>query len=539
MSEQLESWPYREARHVDEHLKRAESGDAKSDDDPVLFQTGFGPSGLPHIGTFSEVARTNWVRRAFSTVSDRPTKLIAFSDDMDGLRKVPENIPNGDMIAEHLGKPLCDIPDPFGEEDSFSGYMNAQLRSFLDSFGFDYNFVSSKDMYRGGEFNDGLLRILECYDEVRQVIIKTLRNPNRDEWSPFFPVCENCGKVNNTRVTDVHPKDGAVSYVCDQSFRGAEACGHSGTVPVTDGHVKVGWKVDWALRWYVLGVDYEMYGKDLIESAELSTEIVRALGGEPPAGMFYEMFLDENGAKISKSKGTGLSIDDWLQYGPLESLAWFIFKKPKKAKKLFFEVIPRSTDQYLEALHDYGVATESEQELDNPVYFIKDEEIDAGEEVTYESNISYSMILNLVSVLNTDDRDMVWDYLRRYDDRVDADKDVIDDLVDRALRYYREFVFPTKEYKLPDEEVMPGVEQLREFLDQYDGDDPEEIQTATYRAGKDNDIKLGKWFRSMYRMLLGQDRGPRLGTFIHLYGVEETLNLINERLAEKGAGNAD
>lgn len=532
MSEQFESWPYREAADIVEHLQRAEARGGKSQSDPVLFETGFGPSGLPHIGTFSEVARTSWVCRAFSELSDRPTKLLAFSDDMDGLRKVPENIPNGDMIAEHLGKPLCDIPDPFGEEESFSAHMNAKLCSFLDSFDFDYQFVSSKDQYRGGAFNDGLLRILECYDAVRDVIIPTLRNPNRDEWSPFFVVCENCGKVNNTRVTDVHPEDGTVSYVCDQSFRGAEACQHSGTVAVTDGHTKVGWKVDWALRWYVMGIDYEMYGKDLIESAALSSKIVRALGGEPPVGMFYEMFLDENGAKISKSKGTGFSIEDWMQYGPLESLAWFIFQKPKKAKKLYFEVVPRSTDQYLEARTEYGESTDANERLDNPIHFIEANRIDVGDEVSYRCGVSYSMLLNLVSVLNTDDRDIVWDYLRRYDDNVDEDDEIIDTLIDRALSYYRDFVLPTKEFQLPDEEVMVGVEQLREFLSDYDGDDPEEIQNATYRAGKDNDISLGKWFRSMYRMLLGQDRGPRLGTFIHLYGVDETLGLIDQRLAE-------
>ncbi len=532
MSEQLEAWPYREAREILDHLERAEKRDGKSKDKPVLFETGFGPSGLPHVGTFSEVARTNWVRRAFAQLSDRPTRLLAFSDDMDGLRKVPDNIPNADMVQQHLGKPLCDIPDPFGEEESFSGYMNAKLRSFLDSFGFDYEFISSKDKYRSGEFNSGLLRILECYDEVRNVIVPTLRKPSREDWSPFFPVCENCGKVNNTRVTDTHPEDGTISYVCDQSFRGSQACGHESTVPVTDGHVKVGWKVDWALRWYVLGVDYEMYGKDLIDSAALSAEIVRVLGGEPPAGMFYEMFLDENGAKISKSKGTGLSIDEWMQYGPLESLSWFIFKRPEKAKKLFFEVIPRSTDQYLEALSEYGQTDDQTALLDNPIHFIEADRIDAGEDVDYGCGISYSVLLNLVSVLNTDDKDMIWDYLRRYDENVDDDAEILEGLIERALNYYRDYVLPTKEYQAPDdEEILVGVNQLREFLANYDGDDPEEIQSATYRAGKDNDIKLGKWFKAMYRMLLGQDRGPRLGTFIHLYGVKETLELIDRRLA--------
>ena len=527
MTDTLNNWPYREARNVVEHLERA---DDKPDDEPVVFETGFGPSGLPHIGTFSEVARTSWVRRAFAQMSDRPTRLLAFSDDMDGLRKVPENIPNGDMVAEHLGKPLCNIPDPYGEEESFSAYMNARLRSFLDSFGFDYEFVSSKDQYNDGVFNDGLLKILEHCDRVQGIIKPTLREHVRDEWSPFFPICENCGKINNTRVTELHPDDGTVSYVCDQSFRGADACGHEGTVPVTDGHLKVGWKVDWALRWLVLGVDYEMYGKDLIDAAKLSRSIVYALGGEPPASMFYEFFLDEDGAKVSKSKGTGLSIDDWLQYGPLESLSWFIFKNPSKAKRLFFDVIPRSTDQYLDARTRFGKSDEEDDRLDNPVFFVDADAIDAGEELGYDCEISYSMLLNLVSVLNTDDREIIWDYLRRYDDAVEDDADVIDDLIDRALRYYRDRVLPTKEFQHPDDDVLDGVDQLRSFLVDYDGDDAEEIQSAAYSAGKDNDIDLGRWFKAMYRLLLGQDSGPRLGTFIHLYGVDDTVELIDERL---------
>ncbi len=532
MSDDLTAWPYREARNILDHLQQAEGRGHKSKDDPVILQTGFGPSGLPHVGTFSEVARTSWVRRAFAQICDRPTRLLAFSDDMDGLRKVPENIPNRDMVAEHLGKPLCDIPDPFGEEESFSGYMNARLRSFLDSFGFDYEFLSSKDQYRNGVFNEGLLKILEHYDRVRGIVVRTLSEEKREDWSPFFPVCENCGKVNNTRVTDIHPDDGTVSYVCDQSFRGAEACQHEGTVPVTDGHVKVGWKVDWALRWLQLGVDYEMYGKDLIESAKLSSSIVYALGGVPPAGMSYEMFLDEEAAKISKSKGTGLSIDDWLQYGPLESLAWFIYRRPERAKRLFFDVIPRSTDQYLEALSKFGATDDRRQRMDNPVFFIDADRIDASESIGYDSEVSYSMLLNLVSVLNTDDRQVVWDYLCRYNEEVEEDRELIDDLIDRALRYYRDHVAPSKQYQLPDDDVMPAVEQFRQFLADYDGEDPEEIQSAAYSAGKDHDLDLGRWFKAMYRLLLGQDEGPRLGTFVHFYGVEDTIELIDHQLSE-------
>ncbi len=529
--EELTSWPFEEARSILEKIDREEATQRKND--YVLLETGFGPSGLPHIGTFSEVARTNWVRHAFDHLSELPTKLVTFSDDMDGLRKVPENIPNQDLILEHLGKPLCDIPDPFEEEDSFSGYMNAKLRGFLDSFGFDYEFRSSKDQYRGGVFNEGLLQILRNYDQVRDVIVPTLRKQNREAWSPFFPICEECGKVYTTRVTDTHAEDGEISYACDQSFRNIESCGHQGRMPVTDGNVKVGWKVDWALRWYVFDVDYEMYGKDLIESAELSAQLVRILGGEPPAGFFYEMFLDENGQKISKSVGKGLTIDEWLKYGPLESLGWYIFQSPQKAKKLFFDVIPRSVDKFLEDRKDFGRQTGSEK-LDNPIWFVEHDKVEAHEDINYEADMSYSMLLNLVNVLNTDDKQVVWDYILRYDEDAEQNKELIDDMIDRALRYYRDFVLPTKEYELPAEEMMPALDQFREFLTDYEGSEAEAIQTACYSAGKENDVSLGKWFRTLYRLLLGQDRGPRVGTFVSIYGVDETLELIDERLSEAG-----
>lgn len=532
MSEDLTTWPFEEARTILDKLEREKKSGIERKHEYVLFETGFGPSGLPHIGTFAEVARTTWARYALEQLSGLPTKLFAFSDDLDGLRKVPENIPNQDLILEHLGKPLCDIPDPFEEEESFSGYMNAKLRSFLDSFGFDYDFKSSKEQYRNGVFNDGLVKILENYDAVRDVIVPTLREQNRDAWSPFFPICENCGKVYTTRVTDTHPEDAEISYVCDQSFRNIDSCGHSGRMPVTDGHVKVGWKVDWALRWYVFDVDYEMYGKDLIESAELSAKIVRKLGGEPPAGFFYEMFLDENGQKISKSVGKGLTIDEWLRYGPLESLGWFIFQSPQKAKKLYFEVIPRSVDKFLEARQEFGRAEDANARLDNPTWFVEHDKIVAGEDVGFEADISYSMLLNLVNVLNTDDKDVVWDYLLRYDEDARQNEAIIDDMIDRALRYYRDFVLPTKEYELPADEMMPALEQFRAFLADYDGNDAQEIQSACYSAGKENDVSLGKWFRTLYRMLLGQDRGPRVGTFVSVYGVDETLALIDERLNE-------
>lgn len=533
---EYKAWPYKEAEKIVEKLEREKT----RKHDYVLFESGFGPSGLPHIGTFAEVARTTWVRYAFENLTGKSTKLFAFSDDMDGLRAVPDNIPNAEMLIPHLGKPLYQIPDPFGEEDSFSGHMNAKLRGFLDRFDFEYDFKSSKDQYRNGVFNPGLLKILENYDAVRSVILPTLgqkrdADNDRSSWSPFMPVCPSCGKVYTTRVVDVHPEAGEVSFACDQGFNykgnKVDACGHGGRIPVTDGNVKVGWKVDWALRWYVFDVDYEMYGKDLIESATLSSRIVKILGGEPPAGMFYEMFLDENGEKISKSRGNGLEVEEWLKYGPLDSLSWFIYQNPNKARKLYFDVIPKSVDDYLSDRERFGREDEAER-VNNPVFFIAQRDVRAGNPVEYTSGISYSMLLNLVSVLNTDDHDIIWNYVRRY--APDAEKDaVVDSMIERAITYYRDFVAPTKNYVEPGDEVLPALRQLVGFLRDYTGNSAEEIQNATYAAGKDNDLKLGAWFAAMYRMLLGQERGPRLGTFIQLYGVKETLDLIESKVGHR------
>lgn len=534
-STDLNSWPFEEARKILAKIEREEKASGRKHDD-VLFETGFGPSGLPHIGTFSEVARTLWVRYAFEQLSGKSTRLYAFSDDLDGLRKVPENIPNQELILENLGKPLCDVPDPFGEEDSFSGYMNAKLRSFLDSFGFEYEFKASSEQYRGGEFNEGLLKILQNYEAVRDIIVPTMREQNRADWSPFFPICEECGKINSTRVVDTHPDAGEISYICDQDYRNIPSCGHKGRIPVTDGHTKVGWKVDWALRWFVYGVDYEMYGKDLIESAELSAKIVTALGGEPPVGLFYEMFLDENGQKISKSVGKGLTIDQWLEYGPLESLSWFIFQSPQKAKKIHFDVIPQSVDKYLKDRQEFG-RNDEQTRMDNPTWFVDHDKIAAGEAVDFEADVTYSMLLNLVNVLGTDDKQIVWDYLLRYDDSARKNEAAIDDMIERALRYNRDFVVPTLQYALPKDEMLAPLAQFREFLEQYDANEAEVIQNACYQAGKDHDVKLGKWFATLYRLLLGQKRGPRIGTFVSLYGVQDTLDLIERRLNDEQLAN--
>ena len=532
---ELKAWPFKEAEKIIEKIAR-EGSERKHD--YVLLETGFGPSGLPHIGTFAEVARTTWVRHAYEHMGDKPVKIFAFSDDMDGLRAVPDNVPNKKMLREHLGKPLCEVPDPFGEHESFSGYMNAKLRSFLDHFDFEYDFKSSQEQYKSGVFNEGLLRILQNYEAVRGVVLPTLgkkkgESADRSDWSPFMPICTKCRKVYTTRVVEIHPDDGELTYACDQTFNFKgnmiESCGHQERVPVGDGHVKAGWKVDWALRWYSFDVDYEMYGKDLIDSATLSADIVRILGGEPPAGFFYEMFRDENGRKISKSIGNGLEIDEWLKYGPLESLGRFIYQNPVKSRKLYFDVIPKTVDDYLGDRESFGSATD-EDKFNNPVWFIENDRISAGDDVGYVGGVSFSMLLNLVNVLNTEKKDVIWEYIRHYSADADKDHALLDRMIDRALAYYTDFIVPTKKYALPAEEMMPCLNQLLAFLESYEGDSAEELQSATYSAGKENGVKLGKWFATMYRLLLGQERGPRLGTFIQLYGVDATVALIKERL---------
>jgi lysyl-tRNA synthetase, class I len=535
---QFKAWPYREADKIVEKLAREEAAGLTRKHDYILLETGYGPSGLPHIGTFGEVARTMWVRRAFEQMTGRPTKLFSFSDDMDGMRGIPDNVPNKDMLRQHLGKPLCHVPDPFGEHESFSAYANAKLCSFLDSFGFEYDFKSSQKQYEGGVFNDGLKRVVERYDAVRDIVAATLRPENREGWSPFMPICAQCGRNTTTVVTGVHAEDHTISYTCTGTFMAKQAggkekipvmgCGHEGRTGVTDGKVKVGWKVDWAMRWFVLGVDYEMYGKDLIDSAAISAKIVRALGGEPPAGLAYEWFNDEKGESISKSKGNGLTIEQWLTYGPVESLAWYIYQSPTKAKKLHFDVIPKAVDDFLGDRKRFGGEEKAEQ-INNPVFFVEGDRLRAGQPVGYSSEISYGLLLNLVSVLNTEERSVVWDYILRYDPLArERDEAMLDSMITNALNYYRDFVAPTKAYAPVPAEMLPALEQFVAYLKGDGTKDAESIQNACYEAGKAHGLKLNAWFQALYRLILGQERGPRIGTFVHLYGVDASLALIEQ-----------
>ncbi len=514
LAEGARAWPFEEARRVVKRLagKKPEKG-------YVLFETGYGPSGLPHIGTFGEVARTTMVRQAFQRLSDMPSKLFCFSDDMDGLRKVPDNIPNKEMVAEHLGKPLTQIPDPFETHDSFGAHNNARLRGFLDTFGFDYEFQSSTEWYTSGRFDEALLQVLRNYDKVKNVVLPTLGPERRETYSPFLPVCAKTGRVLQVPVLEWNAEAGTIVY---QDEDGAKV-----ESPVTGGHCKLQWKADWAMRWYALGVDYEMSGKDLIDSVKLGNQICKILGGRPPEGFNYELFLDEDAKKISKSKGNGLSAEDWLTYGPTESLSLFMFQKPRAAKRLYFDVIPRAVDDYLSHLAAYN--GQDEKRLENPTWHIHD-----GQPPLPGTKLSYAMLLNLASVCNTEDPAVLWGFISRYAPEATPEGDpMLDRLVGFALRYYADFVKPNKRYRAPSEDERKALADLAARLRALPGDaDGEGIQNEVYAAGKAHGYEnLRDWFKALYEILLGQEQGPRMGSFMALYGLEESLALIDQVLA--------
>jgi lysyl-tRNA synthetase, class I len=507
------AWPFEEARKLLARLQ-------KTPKDHVLFETGYGPSGLPHIGTFGEVVRTTMVRRAFEALSDTPTRLFAFSDDMDGLRKVPDNIPNKELIAQHLGKPLTAVPDPFGTHESFGHHNNARLRAFLDSFGFEYEFQSATDWYRSGRFDAALLNVLRHYDEILNVMLPTLGPERRATYSPFLPVCPKTGRVLQVAV-ERHDADAGTIVYRDEAGAAVET-------PVTGGLCKLQWKADWAMRWSALGVDYEMSGKDLIPSVALSQRIARILGVEPPESFSYELFLDENGEKISKSKGNGLSVDEWLAYAPAESLALYMFQQPRRAKRLYFDVIPKAVDEYLGFIAAYG-GEDAAKRLENPAWHIHH-----GAPPASDVPLSFAILLNLAGVVHAEDEAVMWGFISRYRPGVTPETSpMLARLVAFALRYYRDFVRPAKRYRAPDPVERAALVELAAALgDLPDGSDAEAYQTAVYEVGKRHPFaELRAWFKAIYEVLLGQEQGPRMGSFIALYGRQETINLIDRALA--------
>ena len=508
------AWPYEEARKL---LKRYGNGaPAKGH---VLFETGYGPSGLPHIGTFNEVLRTTMVRHAFETLSDVPTRLIAFSDDMDGLRKVPDNVPNQEMLRAHLGKPLTRIPDPFGTHDSFAAHNNARLREFLDRFGFDYEFASSTEYYASGRFDEALKLVLRHYQGIMGVMLPTLRAERQATYSPVLPVSPKSGIVLQVPVEVIDAEAGLISFE-DEGERIVQS--------VLGGKAKLQWKVDWAMRWVALDVDYEMAGKDLIDSVVQSGKIARVLGGRPPEGFNYEMFLDEDGEKISKSKGNGLSMEQWLTYGPEESLAFYAYREPKKAKQLHMGVIPRAVDEYWQFRQAYPGQPIKER-LGNPVHHVHDGKLPDG-----ELPVTFGLLLNLVGVMGKASKEQVWGYLANYVPQASPERyPELDRLIGHALAYARDFVVPTLQRRAPTATEAEGLRRLDAELERLgQGADAETIQNAVYEIGKTGGFEsLRDWFKALYETLLGSSQGPRMGSFIALYGVDNSRGLIADALA--------
>ena len=531
LAESSNAWPFEEARRLAARLERHPK-------DEVIFETGYGPSGLPHIGTFGEVARTTMVRHAFRVLTDDKvrTRLIAFSDDMDALRKVPDNVPNRDMMAAHLGKPLSRVPDPFSNDyPSFGAANNARLRAFLDAFGFDYEFLSSTDCYMSGRFDRALIKVLERFEEVMAIMLPSLREERAATYSPFLPISPTSGVVLQVPILAHDARAGTITYEDPES-------GERATTPVTGGRAKLQWKPDWAMRWVALGVDYEMAGKDLIDSVKLSGEIARALGGVPPEGFNYELFLDEKGQKISKSRGNGLTIEEWLRYASPESLSLFMYREPKAAKRLYFDVIPRHMDEYQQYLEAYE-RQDGRQRLANPVWHVH-----GGNPPEPETAISFSMLLTLVASSNAENPETLWGFIGRYRPGVTArTHPKLNAMVDYAIHYFRDFVLPHKKFREPDAGERAALIDLRDALAQLPaGASAQQIQEVVYEVGrrepfldrsgriKTRDGKPGvtlDWFNMLYQVLLGQEKGPRFGSFVALYGVQNTIDMIDGALA--------
>lgn len=537
------SWPFEQARALLARLPKVRlAGDERAEAEaalavgdiggalsrfpalggPVVFETGYGPSGLPHLGTFGEVARTTMVRSAFRALTEDawPTQLICFSDDMDGLRKVPDNVPDREALEADLGKPLTAVRDPFGDHDSFGRHNNARLQAFLDRFGFDYEFRSATDCYRSGRFDATLLRALERHDDILKIMLPTLGPDRRATYSPFLPISPSTGRVLQVPTLERDLERGTIVFEDEDGTRVE--------TPVTGGRVKLQWKPDWAMRWAALAVDYEMSGKDLIDSVRVSSQICKVLGGTPPEGFTFELFLDEAGAKISKSKGNGLSMEEWLRYGAPESLAYYMFQSPRSAKSLGFSVIPRATDDYLQQLDAYPNQDEAKK-LDNPVWSVH-----AGAPPDKGSPVSFGLLLNLAAVANAESKDVLWRYLERYLPGATPEAEpLLDRLAGYAVTYYADFVKPTRRRRAPDARERAAFAELRRRFAALPAEltDGETIQNEVYAVGKEAGFEpLRAWFQALYEVLLGQSQGPRFGSFAAVYGLPETIALIDEAL---------
>ncbi|RJF94331.1 lysine--tRNA ligase [Oleomonas cavernae] len=511
------AWPFEEARKL---LARIEKQPKILDKGYVLFETGYGPSGLPHIGTFGEVSRTTMVRHAFTLLSDIKTRLFSFSDDMDGLRKVPDNIPNKEMVRAHLGKPLTQVPDPFEKFESFGHHNNAMLRSFLDRFGFEYEFQSATDWYKSGRFDAAIIEVLQHYDAIMAIMLPTLGEERQQSYSPILPISPKSGRVLQVPILERRLDAGTVVFEDED--------GTLTEVPVTGGHCKLQWKADWALRWHALGVDYEMNGKDLIPTRKLSGEICQVLGSNMPEGFSYELFLDDKGQKISKSKGNGLTIEEWLTYASPESLSLYMYLQPRTAKRLYFDVIPRHVDEYLDHLAAYP-GQEQAKQLENPVFHIH-----SGKPPVGRLPVTFGLLLNLVGVANSEDKAVLWGFIQRYaPGATPENQPILDHLVGGAVAYFRDFVKPTRVNRLPNDVERAALSELADYLESNPADrSAEGLQNEVFEIGKRHPFpSLRDWFKGCYEVLFGVSQGPRMGSFIALFGVENTAKLIRQGLA--------
>lgn len=514
--QKLNSWPFEEAKKI---LKKINNKTPKKG--YVLFQTGFGPSGLPHIGTFGEVSRTVCVINAFKILTDNkiPTKLIVFSDDLDGMRKVPSNVPNQEMLNQDLNKALTSVRDPFEKFESFAHHNNDMLCKFLDNFGFEYELYSATNCYKTGLFNDTLKKVIQNYEAILDIMLPTLGEIRAKTYSPFMPVCQKTNKVLQVKIENIDKENFTVSYVDENN--------NNVTTSILDGNCKLQWKPDWAMRWVALGVDYEMCGKDLQPSFDVSEKIAKAIDGKAPCGLIYELFLDKDGGKISKSKGNGLSIEEWLKYAPDESLSYFMFQKPKTAKKLYFGVIPKSMDEYITTCKRYIKEENQEQKFNSPIYHIH------GDNPPLDlPNVSFSLLMNLVSAVSTPNKEVIMDFVKKYETDLNQEKEkIINSMLDYVINYYKDYIEPEKQFKTPNDMEKSALITLMEGLNQLGNtNDGKLIQSVLFDTAAKFELSNNDWFQIIYQVVLGQTEGPKMGGFIKLYGVENFANLIKQRI---------
>jgi len=506
-----QAWPFIEAEKIYKRI-----GGKTPAKGYVLFETGYGPSGLPHIGTFGEVARTTMVRNAFKLLAPEiPTKLFCVSDDMDGLRKVPDNLPNQDMIHANLDKPLTSVPDPFGTAESFGHNMNARLRAFLDTFGFEYEFKSATECYKKGIYDEKLLAVLQNYEKIMAVMLPTLGPDRQKTYSPFLPISPKTGKVLQVPAIEIHKEKGTLVFEDED--------GTKFETLVTGGNCKLQWKPDFGMRWAALDVDFEMYGKDHLANASLYSKICNIVGGKAPEQFMFELFLDDKGEKISKSKGNGISMEEWLRYAPTASLSYYMYQSPRKAKRLYFDVIPKAVDEYLTFLGKFQKESEEER-FKNPVWHIHN-----GNPPKPESPLSFALLLNLASACHAEDASILWGFISRYAaGATPANAPHLDELVKHALHYYQDFIKPNKKYRAPTEKEKAAMLELVAKLEVMpEAATSDEFQNAVFAIGNEHGFEnLREWFQALYEVLLGQSQGPRFGSFIELYGKDETARLI-------------